>query len=46
MLTINSTNPIKSIDEIRSGGKVLTLGSDSSASSNLIFAVIAKEVLG
>ena len=46
MLTINSSNPIKSIDEIRSGGKVLTLGSDSSASSNLIFAVIAKEVLG
>src|SRR3989440_10453824 len=37
MLTINSTNPIKSIDEIRPGGKVLTLGSDSSASSNLIF---------
>src|SRR6266576_399774 len=46
MLTINSTNRIKSIDEIRPGGKVLTLGSDSSASSNLIFAVIAKEVLG
>src|SRR5437762_8996413 len=45
MLTINSTNPIKSIDEIRPGGKALTLGSDSSASSNLIFAVIAKEVL-
>ena len=39
-------NPVKSIDEIKPGGKSVNLGADSSASSNLIFAVIAKEVLG
>jgi tripartite-type tricarboxylate transporter receptor subunit TctC len=46
MLTINASNPVKSIAELRSPGKPLTLGADVSASSNLIFAVIAKEVLG
>jgi tripartite-type tricarboxylate transporter receptor subunit TctC len=46
LLAINAGNPIKSIDEIRPGGKSLNLGADSSASSNLIFAVIAKEILG
>src|SRR5437870_4790182 len=35
-----------SIADIKPPGKSLNLGSDSSASSNLIFAVIAKEVLG
>ena len=38
---------MKSIDEIKpGGGKSVILGADASASSNLIFAVIAKEVLG
>ena len=46
MLAVNATNPVKSITELRPPGKSLNLGSDSSASSNLIFAVIAKEVLG
>jgi tripartite-type tricarboxylate transporter receptor subunit TctC len=46
LLAINATNPIKSIEEISRGAKVLTIGADRSASSNLIFAIIAKEVLG
>ena len=46
MLAVNASNPVKSIAELRPPGKSLNLGSDSSASSNLIFAVIAKEVLG
>jgi tripartite-type tricarboxylate transporter receptor subunit TctC len=47
LLAINSANPVKSIDEIKpGGGKSVTLGADASASSNLIFAVIAREVLG
>jgi tripartite-type tricarboxylate transporter receptor subunit TctC len=46
MLTINASNPVKTIAEIRPGGRALNLGADASASSNLIFAVIAKEVLG
>ena len=44
---INASNPVKSVDEIKpGGGKSVTLGADASASSNLIFAMIAKEVLG
>jgi tripartite-type tricarboxylate transporter receptor subunit TctC len=45
-MAINAGNQVRSIDEIRPGGKSLNLGADSSASSNLIFAVIAKEILG
>jgi tripartite-type tricarboxylate transporter receptor subunit TctC len=46
LLAINATNPVKSVDEIRPPGKALNLGADSAASSNLIFAVIAREILG
>jgi tripartite-type tricarboxylate transporter receptor subunit TctC len=46
LLAINAANPVKSIAEIGPGGKSLVLGADSSASSNLIFALIAKEILG
>jgi tripartite-type tricarboxylate transporter receptor subunit TctC len=46
LLLINADNPIKSVDELRRPGVKLNLGADNSASSNLIFAVIAKEVLG
>ncbi|MEA2989819.1 MAG: hypothetical protein QOG83_2530 [Alphaproteobacteria bacterium] len=47
LLAINADNPVRSIDEIKAGGgKSVTLGADASASSNLIFAIIAKEVLG
>ncbi len=47
LLAINASNPVKSVDEIKPGGGMsVTLGADASASSNLIFAMIAKEVLG
>jgi tripartite-type tricarboxylate transporter receptor subunit TctC len=47
LLAINATSPVKSIDEIKpGGGKAVILGGDATASSNFIFAVIAKEALG
>jgi tripartite-type tricarboxylate transporter receptor subunit TctC len=47
LLAINASNPAQSIDEIKpGGGKSVTLGADATASSNFIFAIIAKEVLG
>jgi tripartite-type tricarboxylate transporter receptor subunit TctC len=46
LLLINSSSPVKSIDELKGPGKPINLGADNSASSNLIFAVIAKEILG
>ena len=46
LLLINADNPIKTVDELRKPGVKVNLGADNSASSNLIFAVIAKEVLG
>jgi tripartite-type tricarboxylate transporter receptor subunit TctC len=48
LLLINSDNPLRSVDELRKGGSGMriNLGADNSASSNLIFAVIAKEILG
>jgi tripartite-type tricarboxylate transporter receptor subunit TctC len=45
LLTVNANSRVKSIDELK-GPVPINLGSDNSASSNLIFAVIAKEVLG
>jgi tripartite-type tricarboxylate transporter receptor subunit TctC len=46
LLAINASNAVKSIDEIKpGGGKSVILGADATASSNFIFAVIAKEVL-
>jgi tripartite-type tricarboxylate transporter receptor subunit TctC len=46
LLLVNANNRVKSVDELRGSGAPITLGSDNSASSNQIFAVIAKEVLG
>ncbi len=46
MLLINASNPIKNVDELKQPGKKVNLGADNSASSNLIFAAIGKEVLG
>jgi tripartite-type tricarboxylate transporter receptor subunit TctC len=47
LLAINASNPVKSIEEIKpGGGKSVILGADATASSNFIFAVIAKEALG
>jgi tripartite-type tricarboxylate transporter receptor subunit TctC len=46
LLLINADNPVKAVDDLRKPGVKLNLGADNSASSNLIFAVIAKEILG
>ena len=47
LLLINAGNRVKSVDELQAGPACRsTLGADNSASSNLIFAVIAKEMLG
>jgi tripartite-type tricarboxylate transporter receptor subunit TctC len=46
LLMVMASNPIKSIDELKVPGKPLTLGGDNAASSNFIFANIAKKVLG
>ncbi len=46
LMLVSADNPIKSIDEIKAGGpKKITLGANNAASSNLIFAIIAKEAL-
>ena len=46
LLLVNAGNRVKNVEELRRPGMPLTLGSDNSASSNQIFAVIAKEILG
>jgi tripartite-type tricarboxylate transporter receptor subunit TctC len=45
-LLVNADNRIKNVEELRGRGTPINLGADNSASSNLIFAVIAKEILG
>jgi tripartite-type tricarboxylate transporter receptor subunit TctC len=45
-LLVNANGRVKSVGELKGPGLPINLGSDNSASSNLIFAVIAKEVLG
>jgi tripartite-type tricarboxylate transporter receptor subunit TctC len=46
LMLVMATNPIQSIAELKEPGKSITLGGDNAASSNLIFAQIAREVLG
>jgi tripartite-type tricarboxylate transporter receptor subunit TctC len=46
LLMVMATNPVKSIEELKAPGKAITLGGDNAASSNFIFANIAKKVLG
>jgi tripartite-type tricarboxylate transporter receptor subunit TctC len=46
LLMVMATNPIKSIEELKGPGKSVTLGGDNAASSNFIFANIARKVLG
>jgi len=47
LMLVMATNPVTSVDELKPPGtKSITLGGDNAASSNLIFATIAKEVLG
>jgi len=46
LMLVMATNPVKSVYELKEPGKSITLGGDNAASSNLIFATIAKEILG
>jgi tripartite-type tricarboxylate transporter receptor subunit TctC len=45
-MLINAQHPARTIADLKSPGISVALGADNAASSNLIFAVIAKEVLG
>ena len=46
LMLVMANNPIKSLEELKQAGHSITLGGDNSASSNFIFATIAKEILG
>jgi tripartite-type tricarboxylate transporter receptor subunit TctC len=46
LMLINAQHPARTIADLKSPGVSVALGADNAASSNLIFAVIAKEVLG
>lgn len=46
LMLVMANNPIKSLEELKQPGHSITLGGDNSASSNFIFATIAKEILG
>jgi tripartite-type tricarboxylate transporter receptor subunit TctC len=46
LMLVMATNPIKSVAELKQPGKSLTLGGDNAASSNFIYATLAKDVLG
>lgn len=46
LMLVMATNPVKAIDELKQPGKSITLGGDNAASSNLIFATIARDILG
>ena len=46
LMLVNTDHPARTIADLRTPGQSVTLGSDNAASSNLIFALIAREVLG
>jgi tripartite-type tricarboxylate transporter receptor subunit TctC len=47
LMLVMADNPAKSLDDIKRGSKVkLTFGANNAASSNLIFAQIARDALG
>jgi tripartite-type tricarboxylate transporter receptor subunit TctC len=46
LMLINANHPARSVADLKPSGMSIALGADNAASSNLIFAVIAKEVLG
>ena len=46
LMLVMATNPIKSVAELKEPGKSITLGGDNAASSNVIYATIAKDILG
>jgi tripartite-type tricarboxylate transporter receptor subunit TctC len=46
LMLVNATHSARTLADLKPPAPPVVLGADSSASSNLIFAVIAKEVLG
>jgi tripartite-type tricarboxylate transporter receptor subunit TctC len=46
LMLVNANHPARAVADLKTGGTRVVLGADNAASSNLIFAVIAKEVLG
>ena len=46
LMLINAGHPAQTIADLKKPGTSLTLGADNSASSNLIFALIARDILG
>ena len=46
ILVVNSRNPVKNAIDLRTPGVRLKVGADTPGSTNLIFALLAKEVLG
>ena len=46
MLLVNASHPAKTVDDLHRPDISVALGGDNTASSNLIFALIAREVLG
>jgi tripartite-type tricarboxylate transporter receptor subunit TctC len=45
LLLVMAANPIKSVNELKQPDKSITLGGDNAASSNVIYATIAKDIL-
>ena len=46
LMLVNASHPAKTVADLKKPGMSVTLGGDTSASSNLIFALIARDVLG
>jgi hypothetical protein len=46
MLLINASHPARTVNDLKRPGNSLTIGADNPASSNLIFGLISREVLG
>ena len=46
LMLINTSHPVRTIADLKKTGMSVTLGADNSASSNLIFALIARDILG
>jgi tripartite-type tricarboxylate transporter receptor subunit TctC len=46
LMLVNAAHPARTIADLKRPGMPVALGADNAASSNLIFALIAKEVLG
>lgn len=46
LMLVMATNPVKSVAELKGSNKSISLGGDNAASSNVIYATIAKQSLG